>query len=176
MVDIEVDHGGALDAVLFLGVARGDRGVVEEAEPHRPRGFGVVAGRPRRNEGISRLAGHHLVDRMHDTADSPQGRLETARRHGRVGIQAHQTFLRRRLADGVDVVQGMAERDRVERCARRLDAGEHLEALVLERAVDGTQPIRAFGMAGWREVVEAGGVGDEERGHQPIRKRRGRET
>ncbi len=70
----------------------------------------------------------------------------------------------------------MAERDGVERSARRFDAGQGLEALVLERAVDGAQPIRSLGMAGRREVLEAGGVGDEESGHQPIRKWRGRDT
>ncbi len=96
---------------------------------------------------------------MHDAADGAQGRLETARRHGRVGVQADQAFLRRRLADGGDILHGMAERDRVERSARRRDAGERLEALVFECAVDGAQPIRSLGMAGWREMVEAGGVG-----------------
>ena len=55
---------------------------------------------------------------------------------------------------------------RLERGARRLDARERLEALVLERAVDGAQPVRPLGMAGRREVLEAGGVGDEERGHR----------
>ena len=75
-----------------------------------------------------------------------------------------QAFLRRRVADGGDVVHGMAERDGLERSARRLDARERLEALVLERAVDGAQPVRPLGMAGRREVVEAGGVGDEEGG------------
>jgi hypothetical protein len=39
---------------------------------------------------------------------------------------------------------------------------------VFECAVDGAQPIRSFGMAGWREMIEAGGVGDEESGHRPI--------
>ena len=35
-----------------LGVAGGDRGVVEEAEAHRRRHFGVMAGRPRGDEGV----------------------------------------------------------------------------------------------------------------------------
>ena len=52
VVDVEVDDRDALDAVRGLGVARGDRGVVEEAEAHRRRRFGVVAGRTRRHEGV----------------------------------------------------------------------------------------------------------------------------
>src|SRR4029077_12078661 len=48
VVYVEVDHGGTLDAVLSLGVARGDGRAVEKAESHRPRRFGVVTGGPRR--------------------------------------------------------------------------------------------------------------------------------
>ena len=71
----------------------------------------------------------------------------------------------------------MAERDGVERRRRRLDARTSVwKRSSLERALDGAQPIRPLRMAGRREVLEAGGVGDEERGHQPIRKWRGRDT
>jgi len=150
--------------------------LLKKQNPHRPRRFGVVTGGSRRNEGVPRFAGHHLVDRMHDAADSAQRRLETSRRHGRVGVEPDQTFLGGRLPDGGDVAHGMAERDRVERSARRFDPGEGLEALAFERAVDGAQPIRSLRMAGRREVLEAGGVSDEKSGHQPIRKWRSKDT
>ena len=59
----------------------------------------------------------------------------------------------------------MAERDRLEIGRGRLDPREVLEFLLLERALDGAQPVGPLRMAGGGEVVEAGGVGDEERGH-----------
>ena len=43
---------------------------------------------------------------------------------------------------------------------------EQLEPLVLERALDGAQPVRPLRMAERREVVEAGRVGNEEGGHR----------
>ena len=55
-MDVEIDHRGALGAVLALGVAGGDRGVVEQAETHRPRGLGVMAGRPHGDERVGGLA------------------------------------------------------------------------------------------------------------------------
>ena len=42
---------------------------------------------------------------------------------------------------------------------------QHLEALVLQRLLDGAQPVRPLGVSGGREVVEAGGMGDEQSGH-----------
>ncbi len=50
MVDVPVEDRHPLDAEHFLRVAGGDRGVVEEAETHRPVGGGVVAGRPDQRE------------------------------------------------------------------------------------------------------------------------------
>ena len=47
-----------LEAVLLLRVARGDRGVVEQAEAHRPRRLGVMAGRAHGDEGVVGLSGH----------------------------------------------------------------------------------------------------------------------
>ena len=36
VMDVEIDDGGAGDAVAALGIARGNSGVVEKAETHRP--------------------------------------------------------------------------------------------------------------------------------------------
>ena len=50
---------------------------------------------------------------------------------------------------------------------RRLLAGEIMETLVFERMLDGAQPVRPFGMAEARVVLEAGGMGEKEgRGHE----------
>ena len=51
-MDVEIDHGGARDAVFALGVARGNGGIVEEAKAHRLVDLGMMAGRPHRHEGV----------------------------------------------------------------------------------------------------------------------------
>ena len=145
---VEIDDGDALGAVLLLRVAGGDGDVVEQAEAHRPRGLGVMAGRARGDEGVGGLLAHHLVDRMDGAAGRAQRRLEAAGRHGGVGVDPHQALLRRRVADAGDVVHRVAERDGLERRGRRLDAREVLEALLLERARDRAQPVGPLRMAG----------------------------
>ena len=72
-----------LGAVGALGVARGDDGVVEEAEAHRPVGLGVVARRPHGAEGVGDPARHHLVDREAGGAGGARGGLEALRRQRR---------------------------------------------------------------------------------------------
>ena len=113
-MDVEIDDRRALGAVLALGVARRDRRIVEQAEAHRPRGLGMMAGRADGDEGVGRLAGHHLVDRVHRAAGAAQRGLEAAGRHRGVGVDLHQALLRRGILDGGDVVHRMTERDGVE--------------------------------------------------------------
>ena len=52
VMDVPVDDGDPLGAVLLLRMAGGDRGIVEQAKTHRGRALGVVAGRPRRDEDV----------------------------------------------------------------------------------------------------------------------------
>ena len=66
----------------------------------------------------------------------------------------------------------MAERDRLERRRRRLLARQRLELLVLQRALDRAQPVRPLGMARRGEVIEAGGMAEQERGHAVSFRRR----
>ena len=74
--------------------------------------------------------------------------------------------LRARVANLLHIVGRMAERDHVEGRGRRLLAREHLETLVLQRLVDGAQPVRPFRMPGRGQVIEAGRVGDQEGRHE----------
>ena len=59
----------------------------------------------------------------------------------------------------------MTQRDDLERRHRRLDARQRLEFLGLERALDGAQPVRPLGMTERGEMVETGGMADDESGH-----------
>ena len=164
---VEIDDRRAFDVVAVLRVARRDRRVVEQAEAHRPRHLGVMAGRTHGDEGVRRFLVHHLVDRPHGAAGAAQCRLEAARRHRGVGVEPHHAFAfrRRGVADRLDVIHRVAERDDLERRHRRLLARQHLEPLVLQRLLDGAQAIRPLGMAERGEVIEAGGMAEEEGGH-----------
>jgi hypothetical protein len=165
VVDVEIHHRGPRDAVALLHVAGDDGGGVEEAEPHRADGLGMVPGRAHGAEAVRRTAGDHLVGRHHDAADRAQHRLEGARRHRGVGVEPHQPLLRRGVADFRDVVDRVAQRDRLQRRRGRLHAHEVLETRVFQGLVNGAQPVRPLGMSGRRDVVEAGRVGDEKGRH-----------
>ena len=165
VMDVEIDDRGAGKAVLLLRVARGDGGVVEEAEAHRLRRLGMMAGRPRGDEGVDGLVGQDFVDGVDGAAGRAQRRLEAAGRHRGVGVDAHQAFVRRGVADLQHIVHRVAQRDRLERRLRRGNARQRLEFFRFERVLDGAQPLRPFGMAGRRQVLQTGRVGDQQRGH-----------
>ena len=129
-----------------------------------------MAGGARGDEGVCGLAGHHLVDRVHGAAGRAQGGLEASGRQRGVGVEPKQALFRARVADGSHILHGVAKRDGFERGGRRLDAHERPKTIVSERPVDGPQPVRTLGMAGRRDVIEAGRVGDEKRRHRAIRK------
>ena len=116
-------------------------------------------------KALSDLLVHHFVDRTHGAADAAQGRLEAAGRHRGVGVDVHQTFFRHGVADRLDVVHRVGERDDLERRARRLLARQRLETLVLQRLLDGAQAVRPFGMAGGHQMFEAGRMREEQSGH-----------
>ena len=74
--------------------------------------------------------------------------------------------------------RGVASRDLVDEFARMAEcdvvnlglgcahARERLEPFVLERPVDRAQPVRPLRMAGWREMIEAGRMGDKQGRHR----------
>ena len=116
--------------------------------------FGVVAGRADGGEGVLRLARHHRVDAAHGGADGVHLRLPRPRRGDGVGIDAGQPLLGDRGADVLDEALRMRERDHLRVGRGRLLPHERVEGLVLERRGDRAQPVRAFGMADRREVLQ----------------------
>ena len=75
-----------------------------------------------------------------------------------------QPVLRRSRPDRLDVILRMDAGDRGEIGARRGVARQHLKRLALERAFDRAQALRPLGMPLAHVVLEAGRVGDDERG------------
>ena len=76
VMDVEIDDRDALGAIDRLSVTRGDGRIVEEAEAHRRRDFRMMTRRARGDEGVSDLAGHHLVDCEYRAPCRAKGGLE----------------------------------------------------------------------------------------------------
>ena len=95
VMHVPVDDGDAFGPMRCLRVAGRDRGMVEEAEAHGALALGMVPGRAHRDEGIARLAGHHLVHRGDSSADAAQCRFDRTGRHQRVCIDLHEPGRRR---------------------------------------------------------------------------------
>ena len=158
MVDVPIDDCDALGAVRRLRVAGRDGGVVEEAEAHRLRALGMVAGRPHGAEGVGGLPGHHPVDRRHGGADAAQHRLVGARRHHGVGVDLHEALARSGVRDGAHVRLGMGEQQAGGVRLRRLHPPQRRKTLLRDRLLDRADAVGPFRMAGGRLVLENGGV------------------
>ncbi len=144
VMDVEIDDRHPLEAVHVAGPQGADRGVVEQAETHRPIGFGMVPGRAHRAKGIVGLAGDDRVDggdrprRRRATPLGPRPATAPCRRRSRHGPSSE------RREDALDVVPRMHPQQIVEspppapRAARagELRAGERRPAPRASRAGD----------------------------------------
>ncbi len=155
---VEIDDGHALGAMRRHGVTRRDGGVVEKAKAHRRAGQSVMAGRPRRDEGVFGRAAHDRVDGEDGAAGGARGGLEGARAHGGVvdaGRQARR--------DPRDIGRVVRAEQRFARGARRLGAEQRAKGLARQRGVDGRDPLRAIPAAGAGVVNERRWRRDEKR-------------
>ena len=125
-------------------------------------------------EGVARLLVHHFVDRH--AWRRRRARKAASKLPGDIEVSAsmpHQAFGRRRRrgsprcspSDGQSATTSSGARGACSRASM-------LEPLVLQRLLDGAQAVRPLGMAGGRQVIEAGGMGDEEGGHGRCRQSR----
>ncbi len=152
-----------VEQYITLGSDHG--GIVEKAKAHRFVGFGVMARRPHRDEGIVLSARHHRVGGGNRAADAAHRRFPGARRHRGVGVHMDQAACRSDVPEFTDVMLVVAERDRIQRAFRRLAAHQPVEAIFRQHLIDGTQPVGSFGMPGRREMVETGRMGENKRRH-----------
>ena len=103
VVDVEIHDRHPFGAMDGTGAAGGDGDIVEEAEAHRRRRLGMMAGRAHGDEGIGDLAGHHLIHRLAGGPHRMHAGFPGARAHRRIAIELHQTIGRRRLFDGTQI-------------------------------------------------------------------------
>ena len=144
-------------------MARGHGGVVEEAEAHRCRAFGVMAGRPHGDEGVVDFARHHLLDRLAGAANGVERRLQRAWAHRRIAVEPRKTVAGRGLLQRLDIGFGVDAQRQFARALRGLVANERHEFFVFEDALDHTNAVRPFGVAGPIVVRETGGMGNQQR-------------
>ena len=120
VVDVPVDDGDPLGAVVALRLARGDGRIVEQAEAHRTVGLGMMARRPDGAEGVGHAAGHHLVDRQAGGGGGARGDVVAPRAEVGVGLDRRDALVGNGGADFSDVVRGVrrGEQLRRGRCRR----------------------------------------------------------
>ncbi len=112
VVDIPVDDHDALDAVLFLRVARGDGSVSEEAKSFGAFRHGVVPGRAHGGESVAGASGHDRIHGGQRRADRAHGRIVGSPGDRAVGAVAHEFLpLLARGTERRDVVRIMDFRD-----------------------------------------------------------------
>jgi len=79
-----------------------------------------------------------------------------------------EAALRCAMADFADLVFRVAQRDGIERrlrCEHMVEAGK---TRLVEQRIDDLEPFRALRVAGRVDVVEAGRMGHEKRGHAAL--------
>ena len=162
---VEVDDRHAFRPVHRLRVPGRDRHVVEEAEAHRGRALGMVAGRAGAHEGIGGPPRHDGVDRQNRSARRARHRLPRPWRQEGVGVEPHEALARRRVLQALQVGFGMDPCRRGPLDTGRLLSREAGEPIVRERPFKRPQAVRTLGVARPHVVAEAGGMGDVESGH-----------
>ena len=80
VMNVEIDDGDALDAMLGASIGRSDGNIVEQTKAHNAVAFGVVAGRAYLAErvGDARHRIHHSIDSEKAGAGRPAYRLPRA--------------------------------------------------------------------------------------------------
>jgi hypothetical protein len=145
---------------------RGDRDRVEQAEAHGARRLGVVPRRAHGAEGVIGFSRHDLIHRVDGGAARAQRGFPASRRDDGIGIEPGVVLLGDGGADHLHIGLGMQALDQCEVGERRLLTLQRLERRRRERIVDGAQTIGPLGVAVARVMLEAGRMGQEERGHE----------
>jgi hypothetical protein len=118
----------------------------------------MMAGRAHRDERIVVGSGHHRIRCGHRAADAAHHGLPGTRRHRGVAIDIDHAAGGGDMAEFADIMFAMTQCDRIEIAFRRFAAHQRLESIVRQHLADRAQPVGAFRVPRWREVVEACGM------------------
>jgi hypothetical protein len=161
VVDVEVDDGDALGAIVGPGIVGRDGGGVEQAEAHGAVALGMVTGRAHGAKHIIELTAHHRIDPAGAGAHAAIGRLEALGVHPGIGIERFTALLGGGRLDHLDIALLMRPDDVVaapQRCLLARQSGEHL---VVEDGIDRLQPVGPLGVSERRVMLEAYGMGEQ---------------
>ena len=79
VVDVEIDDRDPAQAIGLAGMHGADHDIVEQAEPHRGLGFGMMARRPHGTKGVPRLPLHYRIDGGDNGSGCPERGLGRSR-------------------------------------------------------------------------------------------------
>ena len=123
MMDVEIDHGHALELVALQRIFGRYRHVVEEAEPHGLVAAGMVSRRAHGAKGVFEFARHHRVGGGHGRTGRAQRCLPGVSVDRRVGVHLGVRGAARVHFLAQPVCQA-AQRGDVQARVRQLDVGQ----------------------------------------------------
>ena len=174
MVNIEIDHRDAPQAMVPARVRSTYGDVVEQAESHGPVWLGVVAGRADGGEGILRGTAEDRVDRRRDRARGAHRRIAGCGAETGIGVEIGGSRLRHRLQNTIHVFRAVHQKQSVARRQRGLDPGDGTgrdgprRLPPLQAIEHRLEPGRRLGMPRSGVVIDATRVGKNDRGHVRI--------
>ncbi len=89
VVEVIIDDEDPAQAMPAEEVLGADRGIVEEAEAHGPRGLGVMAGRPDEGDRAPDGPVHDPVERFEEAARRKKRGRPRPRSGDRIGVHRH---------------------------------------------------------------------------------------
>src|SRR4051795_5269210 len=128
VVNVEIDHRDAGNAMDLPRLLRPDRDIVEQAEAHGLGRFGVMARWAGGAERVARFPRHDGIDGGADGASGTQRRLAGTGRQDRVVVQLGMTLARDRCQYPLDVQNGMDAGELLDLGPGRLAAVEEMES------------------------------------------------
>jgi hypothetical protein len=162
---VPVDDRHPFGAIGFLRMPRGDRRLVEQAEPHGGVLLGMVAGRSGCHKGIVGFLAEHCIHRRHCATDRDQCRFHRARACRGVGIDPRESGFRYGSADLRKVAFRMCQKHRFGCSLGREVPHQRVEMLVFEDSLERFHPVGPLGMARRHQMFETDGIGIVKRGH-----------
>ena len=92
VMHVEIDNRHPRKPVRLQGMGGGYRDVIEKAETHRIRPFGMMARRTHGTKGILHFTGHHQIDGHDSRTCRTQCGLPGVGIHRRIRIEVHDTL------------------------------------------------------------------------------------
>lgn len=166
VMDVPVDDGDALDSVAALGMARGEGGIVEETETHRPVRCGMMSGR---TDGAKRPLHAPFDDGIHRVQRRACSKPGNVCRTGTdadiaFGKGFHTAF--HRTGYFLDVDRIVAGGELWIGDGRELQGNEFFcQSALFQCSLDGVEPLRTFRMMRVRLMFLENGVATESHAH-----------